>query len=1077
MKRILLILISVIFVHPLLWGQNLVPNAGFDVTSPSCPNTLGDLDTNALPWRSYEDSPDMFHGCGFQMPSNPFGYQVPHNGQGYAGLYHFNEWGSWAEKITAPITPMQVGAYYEVSMSVSTANYSHYYTNGLAIHFRKDGSGSAPGLGTLPKVDFRNYGMIFDTANWVRLTDTLYADTAYDRIYIGNFFDTSDMEFMETNFTQTCGCGYSYVDSVVVKLISDIGISYHDTMLCDPDTIFVPYTVFGLLNANNVCTLQLSNATGSFANPLNIGIKATNTSGTIAGAIPSWLTPGSGYRIRLISSSPADTSFDNGKNISIGFTTPVKPVAGNNSPVCSNDTIKLTASTTTPGVSYSWVGPDTFSSTQQNPLIHNPQSKHQGDYIVTTRLYGCVAKDTTTVVVATTPIPSNVTASYNGPVCADDTLKLFGTAGGTSLSYTWSGPGNFSTTNQNPLIPSSTSAAGGVYWFTAKQGVCDVTDSVHVTIKPRPASFNAIANSPLCAGTTLNLTGSSTSTGVVYTWTGPVGFSASGATPFINAATTVNSGNYYVTGTLNGCALYDTVTVLVKPLPAKPTAASNTPVCAGDTLYLTATSATSGITYGWTGPGSYTSALQNPSVPNTTTSMSGDYVISTDLNGCKQMDTTAVIIKPSPAPVSASTNGPVCAGDTLHVSIGTSTAGVNYNWAGPNSFTATTQNTYVANSTTAATGWYKATLNLNGCLFSDSVYAVVKMMPGSPSVNYGTPLCVGENLQLNANTVSGATYNWSGPNSFSAAVQNPVRNTISFADTGVYYATATVNGCTSTAGSVQVSANPVPFASVLVNPGDTICAGDQVSFTALPNNHAGTPQYRWYINGLPVGSSVMYTSSSLSNNDIIYCEMTEYTKCNAPYTDKSEEITMTVFPTLAPAVTISANPGGPLQPNEYVTFTATVTNGGNNPTYQWKRNGLDVIGATGNSWGANTLTDGDNISVTLTSSYRCPQPLTVTSNSIRVSILSSVAGTKSSGLILYPNPNDGRFVLKGHLATAATCRLEITNALGQVVYTGEAMVNNGNLFEDITLPELSAGIYLLKVLTGNGVEQLRLQIH
>ena len=119
--------------------------------------------------------------------------------------------------------------------------------------------------------------------------------------------------------------------------------------------------------------------------------------------------------------------------------------------------------------------------------------------------------------------------------------------------------------------------------------------------------------------------------------------------------------------------------------------------------------------------------------------MSGDYVISTDLNGCKQMDTTAVIIKPSPAPVSASANSPVCAGDTLHVSIGTSTAGVNYNWAGPNSFTATTQNTNVANSTTAATGWYKATLNLNGCLFSDSVYADVKMMPVSPSVNYGTP--------------------------------------------------------------------------------------------------------------------------------------------------------------------------------------------------------------------------------------------------------------------------------------------------------------------------------------------------
>ncbi len=74
MKKLLLILISIIIAQSFVLGQNLVPNAGFDVTSPSCPNTLGDLDTNALPWRSYEDSPDMFHGCGFQMPSNPFGY-------------------------------------------------------------------------------------------------------------------------------------------------------------------------------------------------------------------------------------------------------------------------------------------------------------------------------------------------------------------------------------------------------------------------------------------------------------------------------------------------------------------------------------------------------------------------------------------------------------------------------------------------------------------------------------------------------------------------------------------------------------------------------------------------------------------------------------------------------------------------------------------------------------------------------------------------------------------------------------------------------------------------------------------
>lgn len=45
MKKLLLILISIIIAQSFVWGQNLVPNAGFDITSPSCPNTLGDLST------------------------------------------------------------------------------------------------------------------------------------------------------------------------------------------------------------------------------------------------------------------------------------------------------------------------------------------------------------------------------------------------------------------------------------------------------------------------------------------------------------------------------------------------------------------------------------------------------------------------------------------------------------------------------------------------------------------------------------------------------------------------------------------------------------------------------------------------------------------------------------------------------------------------------------------------------------------------------------------------------------------------------------------------------------------------
>src|SRR5690606_25100999 len=110
--------------------------------------------------------------------------------------------------------------------------------------------------------------------------------------------------------------------------------------------------------------------------------------------------------------------------------------------------------------------------------------------------------------------------------------------------------------------------------------------------------------------------------------------------------TTVHSGDYFATATLNGCSLTDTLTVVVKPLPDKPVAASNTPLCAGEALSLTASSSTSGVTYSWTGPGSFTSTIQNPVIGNTTTASTGDYIVTATLNGCVSRDTAAVNVKP-----------------------------------------------------------------------------------------------------------------------------------------------------------------------------------------------------------------------------------------------------------------------------------------------------------------------------------------------------------------------------------------------------------------------------------------------
>lgn len=420
----------------------------------------------------------------------------------------------------------------------------------------------------------------------------------------------------------------------------------------------------------------------------------------------------------------------------------------------------------------------------------------------------------------------------------------------------------------------------------------------------------------------------------------------------------------------------------------------------------------------------------------------------------------------------------LCTGDTLVLAASTNVSPTKFVWVGPNNFISNQATVLIPNCTSLANGNYYLDIKFYGCAIKDTVQVVVYPIPATPVATYNNPLCIGETLNLSATTVSGATYTWNGPGSFNANTQNPSRSNSSFSDTGTYTVTATISGCTSPAASVRVSINPVPFVVIFPTPADSICLGDAVTFTALPNNAGGTPQYRWVVNGQTTGTnSTVFTTTTMNNGDVVRCDMTDNTKCSSPYTDQSNDVNMLVLPWLAPAVTISASPNRPLNVDEYVTFTATPTNAGNSPKYQWKRNGQDVQGATGSVWSANTLNDNDSISVEIISNYKCPQPTTASSNGIRVRVLTSVDGLAAfSGLILYPNPNNGKFVLKGDMQTSGEVKIEIINTVGQVVYKGDITAHNNLLQEEINLDNVANGIYLLKLNSGSQTTAIRFRI-
>jgi hypothetical protein len=109
---------------------------------------------------------------------------------------------------------------------------------------------------------------------------------------------------------------------------------------CAGSSISVPFTSYGVYGAGNLYRAQLSDASGSFASPTNIGsIASTANSGSISAAIPAGTAYGTSYRIRVTSNTPAVTGSDNGTNITINAL-PQGVFSGNT--LCGSGTGELT---------------------------------------------------------------------------------------------------------------------------------------------------------------------------------------------------------------------------------------------------------------------------------------------------------------------------------------------------------------------------------------------------------------------------------------------------------------------------------------------------------------------------------------------------------------------------------------------------------------------------------------------------------------------------------------------------------------------------------------------------------------
>lgn len=324
-------------------------------------------------------------------------------------------------------------------------------------------------------------------------------------------------------------------------------------------------------------------------------------------------------------------------------------------------------------------------------------------------------------------------------------------------------------------------------------------------------SFSAIigSNSPVCEGSTISFTTNSGAT--TYSWSGPSGFSSNQQNPTISNALPSMSGTYSVVEIFNtGCqsVLAGTINVVVNPAPI-PAINCSTLICSGNALNL---SGSGGLTYLWSGPNSFTSSLQNPTINNFSVSNSGVYTLTvTDANGCTaSVNSSSVTVAPVPT-VNITGNGS-CIGQVINLSAN-SLPGSTYFWTGPNSYTSTSQNPILGIATASLAGVYQLTVTNLGCSVTTSVVLTINNNGDPPTITTNSFICT--NGTLNLSTDPAQSYSWSGPNGFSSSLQNPTISVNSNLVAGVYSLTVVdMNNCISI-NTVNINVSLTPTINIV----------------------------------------------------------------------------------------------------------------------------------------------------------------------------------------------------------------------------------------------------------------------
>lgn len=210
MKKVYLLVASLVLTNLFLAGQNLVPNGSFE--NAQCPSNLPLSYTSD--WQAARSTPDYFNACAVDwqgnVPVNRSGYQLAAEGNAYIGLLTYRLFNvvSEPEAVIVQLTnPLIKGQNYYVSfkLSLTLGSDGRMANNNIGIQF------STTQYSLQNPISFNNRchictdHIVTDSLNWTIVKGVFVADSAYSYLLLGSFF--------ENQYTNAIGYGNNYVNA------------------------------------------------------------------------------------------------------------------------------------------------------------------------------------------------------------------------------------------------------------------------------------------------------------------------------------------------------------------------------------------------------------------------------------------------------------------------------------------------------------------------------------------------------------------------------------------------------------------------------------------------------------------------------------------------------------------------------------------------------------------------------------------------------------------------------------------------------------------------------------------------